>query len=172
MIGLEPEESMQHDQATKILAVLGGGEPFDITPELAEYPLFLTLTSGLARAVARRDLLQRCAESVGMEEGEAQARRFQALGEEATRLVESGDEEGDRQLRELASEAARFIEAIATSRKEALRVVGERAAVKPRRERTRGKRERPGAVDDQATAGPLPAESGKADGLKRARPKP
>jgi hypothetical protein len=163
---------MQHDRATKILAVLGGGKPFDITPKLAEFPLMLTLTAAMARAVARRDLLQRGAESVGMEEGEAKATWLRALSADATRLVESGDEEGDRQLRELASEAALLLEAIATSRKEALRVVGERAAVKPRRERTRGKRERPGAVDDQATAGPLPAESGKADGLKRARPKP
>jgi hypothetical protein len=123
---------MPRKNPIKILAVIGGGEPFDITPTMAEIPMLLTITTALAQGAAFRDLLHRIADLEHVEDLKERLRRYHELMPEVGRTLDAVDEEASRQVRALAAELARFSEANVMARRKAFRLVGEKKAVKPR----------------------------------------
>jgi hypothetical protein len=54
----DPESLMPLNDNISILAILGSGEPVDITRELAETPLLMDLVVVLAQGVAAMDLVR------------------------------------------------------------------------------------------------------------------
>jgi hypothetical protein len=161
------EEIMPRNDTIRILAAFGGGEPIDITPQLAEFPTLLTVTVGLAQRAASYNLVQRLADCNEIEDDDQRRRQLLDLVKEAARRVEAHDPEAERKLRELGAEATRWLEAAHASRARNFRVVGETKAVKPRSTPVRVGRGRPAATGAREAANGEPARPDAADGRER-----
>jgi hypothetical protein len=162
-----PEIFMPRNDTFRILASLGGGEPLEITPKLAE-----SVAAGKAQRAACWDLLLRLTDSNKVEDAVEKRRRLLELGSDVARLGEAFDQEAERALREVEAWVFRSLEAVAASRGRNLRHVGESNVVKPRSTPTRAGRGRLGATGAREAANGEPAGPDAADGRERPGPEP
>jgi hypothetical protein len=158
---------MPRNDTFRILASLGGGEPLEITPQLAE-----SVAAGKAQRADCWDLLLRIAESKKVEDDVERRRRLLELNVDAARLGEAYDEEAERTLREVEAWVCRSLEAANASRGRNLRLVVGTKAVTPRGKPTHAGRGRPGATGAREASNGEPAGPDEDDGRERPGPEP
>jgi hypothetical protein len=127
-----------------ILAILGGGEPIDITSELAAEPLLMDLVVVLAQGAAAKDLVRLSAKCSLIKDDRERGRQIDELLNRAARQVETYDKDRNRRVREFFAAVARFANSL-PKQKNDVRLYGMGQSVEPREEATRRGQDRPGA---------------------------